>query len=100
MNLTGIAKEDFNEWFKNKHTDKYTIKNLSLDLAKATTNAIIIEWFDSVGIYFEHVRCDDGFLVEIWTQILELTTNRYATRNLASDGAIIKANEIYNNRKS
>ncbi len=51
MILTGKASIDFHEWFKDRHTENYSITNLMVDLSELACNSIIIEWFDSVGIY-------------------------------------------------
>lgn len=101
MELTGKCAEKFKEWAKDKGIEKFNSKDYSLNVAKVIYNAILIEFFDSIGIivlpqyslgnwWFEikdishiptkrHIQVEDS----------ELITKSY---NLA----IKKANEIYN----
>lgn len=115
MILTGKAKEDFKKWFI-EEKDLYDSYENELRLMSDTClNALIIEFFDSVGIYIEvsvnqitdkktnkdhcnfdvaifhlHHRTKEG------RTLTQLNIN--VSRQKATQQAIIKANEIYNNR--
>ena len=100
MILKGKAKEDFKKWFI-ETKDLYDSYENELRLMSDTgLNALIIEFFDSVGIYI------NVFYKYIWrveirdSQSSLLSTLDYAvfdTRQEATIQAIKKANEIYNN---
>ena len=51
MILTGKAKEDFEKWLD---SDEDNLCGLDLfQLNETCINALIIDWFDSVGIYID-----------------------------------------------
>ena len=60
-------------------------------------NALIIEWFDSVGIYItsDYLELNKGFYSEILNDNFEIVK---PTRQEALAEAIKKANEIYNSK--
>lgn len=105
--LTGKAKESFERWFDDysqKHHQKEWLDNdLYLDevyLPDEVLNALIIEWLDSVGIYVEV-----GYLVDYkeWYRKVSTTTGScyirgWYTRKQATEKAIEKAIEIYNEK--
>ena len=106
MILTGKAKEDFLEYYNN-HSIKYLLSWTDFDdLPLVVKNALIIEWFDSVGIYvnttyeeFEDIQVKKlPVLVKTWSVLVneELLID-FNSRQEATDEAIKKANEIYNN---
>lgn len=88
MILTGLAKKDFTRWLDNEYDMHYY--NISVD---CMINALIIEWFDSVGIYVNAISFNDNwkFIVDFVYQ-----DRKYRTRQEALIFAITKANEIYN----
>lgn len=87
MILTGKAKEDFSY--------KYNMSNFN-EYSEVLQNALIIEFFDSVGIYINTIRNIDS---TIYCRILFLDQAFYGkTRQEAAEKAILKANEIYNER--
>ena len=98
MILTGKTKEDFILWLNNQPVAPYEV--MLDDIPKCYLNALIIEWFDSVGIYIEISFYDDCY----WTYniysnkpVLEKeTANICNNRQEATEEAIKKANEIYN----
>lgn len=101
MLLTGKAKEDFLESFNKKCYDSFLefedlfSKNKELSIIR---NALIIEWFDSVGIYIGIVRFNVGS--GYFEARVHYNGGLYFTsisRIEATQKAIIKANEIYNN---
>ncbi|MDM1073673.1 hypothetical protein HX001_14380 [Empedobacter brevis] len=103
MILTAKAEEDYFDWLDNQGVNGIDISNWEFEkfnlLSKVSQNALIIEWFDSVGIYVNVVR-----LNSIWNYSFWFNHNRYQgydfkTRQEATEQAIIKANEIYNERK-
>lgn len=94
--LTGKAKEDF----LNKHGHKeHEIDDLYL-------YALIIEWFDSVGIYISIIvdlNFEDEDLMFFYNNVRYnnnyiCVTLDFKTRQEATESAITKANEIYNSK--
>ena len=96
MILTGKAKEDFLEyldveekWFNEEYIPLFEY-------------ALIIEWFDSVGIYCvpnynfinKNWSCSAKDIYTILYRGCNFNSRQEATRQ-----AIIKANEIYNSKK-
>lgn len=104
MILTDKAKIEFEKWlFKEYDLYYYNIISEIIWL-----NALIIEWFDSVGIYISievygtpdfkiqyesnvSTKTDDWYLQGMLSEI-------YSTRQEATIKAIEKANEIFNNQ--
>ena len=108
MILTGKAKEDFENYILNenlRHNSEvlisvYNQETLFIDykdVKKPLLNALIIEWFDSVGIYItsDYFELNKGFYSEILESNFEIIK---PTRQEALAEAIKKANEIYNNK--
>ena len=108
MILTGKAKEDFENYVLNKklgHDSEvlisvYNQESLFInykDVKKPLLNALIIEWFDSVGIYItsDYFELNKGFYSEILNENFEIVK---PTRQEAITEAIKKANEIYNSK--
>ncbi|WP_353166716.1 hypothetical protein [Empedobacter brevis] len=98
MELTGKAREDFKKWFIETKDLYDSFENELRLMCDTRLNALIIEWFDSVGIFINTVR-----LHSIWNYSFWFNHNRYQeynfnTRQEATEQAIIKANEIYNER--
>lgn len=95
MILTGKAKEDFINWKNKNYENEYYCTFSSMP--KQSQNALIIEWFDSVGIYIsiltqENDRKERRFTSDINEQ--EFISCK--TRQQATEESIKKANEIYN----
>ena len=108
MILTGKAKEDFENYVLNKelgHDSEvlisvYNQESLFINynnVKETLLNALIIEWFDSVGIYVtsDYFELNKGFYSEILNENFEIVK---PTRQEALTEAIKKANEIYNNK--
>ena len=106
--LTGKAKEDFENYVLNKelgHDSEvlisvYNQETLFIDykdVKKTLLNALIIEWFDSVGIYItsDYFELNKGFYSEILGSNFAIVK---PTRQEALTEAIKKANEIYNSK--
>lgn len=106
MLLTNKAKEDFENYVLNKNLGHdsevlisvYNQETLFIDykdVKKTLLNALIIEWFDSVGIYitFDYLDLNKCFYSEILNENFEIIK---PTRQEALTEAIKKANEIYN----
>ena len=95
MILTGKAKKDFHNWINNNGHHDEVIYN-------SVINALIIEWLDSVYIYVEtYVISDDGIINYSFNiSGYEIVDHKfsYPTRQQATEKAIIKAIDIYNNR--
>lgn len=98
MILTGKAKEDFLNQFWGQFPKDELLQN-----------AYIIEWFDSVGIYIQPKRFTHCLEFQDWYFIItdkkgihlnNFLENRIKidSRQQATEQAIIKANEIYNER--
>lgn len=98
MILTGKALEDFKKW-KVDNMRLSTIEVLDFKyLSIVSQNAIIIEWFDSVGI---HILITDFEGEDYWCELNGLKHSILGkTRQEAITQVIIKANEIYNEKKS
>lgn len=104
MILHGKAKEDFERWvYKNyrKYALNYHNNHLSIftDLTEQMTNALIIEWFDSVNISIciKPYYCENNLYFKQYIlghkDISE--QNTYLDRNSATTEAIKKAVEIH-----
>lgn len=103
MILTGKAKEYFETWVNWKYPN---IEVLLLGVVEPVfLNALIVEWFDSVGIYiniiyeeFEDVQVKNlPIKIKTWSAWVndEVIIN-FNSRQEATEGAIKKACEIYN----
>ena len=94
MLLKGKAKEDFYKYLniKDYKLFDYVRKKYANEIV---SNALIIEWFDSVGIYItsDYFELNNGFYSEILDSNFEIIK---PTRQEALTEAIKKANEIYN----
>jgi len=111
MILQGKAKDFFIKWlcYGNDgnsnilRSTKLTTANF-IALKESCQNALIIEWFDSVGIYISDwglnvVDNEIGFDCQINYnfKLISVSDNFFKTRQEAIEKAIEKANEIYNN---
>lgn len=113
MILTGKAKEEFLKWNYEDDFGYIDIEPRSLtvhfdDLYDNLQYALIIEWFDSVGIFIhiepylgggkECFYCKVIYRNELFLdQMEEINNGEYLeNRQEATKQAIIKANEIYN----
>ncbi len=104
--LIGKAKEDFENYVLNKNLGHdsevlisvYNQETLFIDykdVKKTLLNALIIEWFDSVGIYINALRYNKQW----WKAIAEYEYARiFNSRQEALTKAIKKANKIYNEK--
>ncbi|WP_276679708.1 hypothetical protein [Empedobacter brevis] len=99
MELTGKAKEDFLK----SNGKKEAWINIMLPIYQ---QAIIIEWFDSVGIYIDaeffrkNIKDEPQFVsstTDEWNGLQPLRI-QFSSRQEATEQAIIKANQIYNER--
>ena len=100
MELTGKAKESFIDYLDKTNQIKIEKGILNLhwqDLPEKFKNALIIEWFDSVGIYVtsDYFELNNGFYSEILDSNFEIIK---PTRQEALTEAFKKANEIYNEK--
>lgn len=109
MILTGKAKEDFYNFCKNKGLENFHNKSYALEVCKTFWKALIIEWLDSVGIYIQPKRFTHCLEFQDWYFMItdkkgihlnNFLENRIKidSRQQATEQAIIKANEIYNER--
>jgi len=93
MKLTGKTKEAFDA--QNKGRGYFAL------LPESCQNAIIIEFFDSVGIkifLYPLINCDDFDSVILYENMY-IAINVRLSRTEATNEAIIKANIIYNESK-
>ena len=101
MILTGIAEEEFFDWLDNQGVNGIDISNWEFEKFQLLSNvsqiALIIEWFDSVGIYItsDYFELNKGFYSEILDSNFAIVK---PTRQEALTEAIKKANEIYNSK--
>ena len=102
MELTGKAKKEFVQWLSEQGVKGIDISNFEFDkfhlLSKVCQNALIIEWFDSVGIFVNTVRLEGVWNYSFWFKHNRYEEYNFNTRQKATEQAIIKANEIYNER--
>ena len=100
MKLTGKCKEVFNEWQKNKGYENFKPKQYSLDIVIAMQNALIIEFFDSVGIYISLEWKYKYFEIGIIEIKNNITTSLLENDNRlkATNEAIEKANDLFNSK--
>ena len=106
MILTGKAKEDFYKYIniEDYKLFDYVRKKYANEIV---LNALIIEWFDSVGIFvsinyvdfYNEIRNDKGFEAYV-TKGISVKFRSVSSRQEAIIQAIKKANEIYNEKYS
>lgn len=97
MILTDKTLKHFNEW-KINNKQLSTIEVLDFKhLSVISQNALIIEWFDSVGIYILNTDFDGNYFWYEFNGLGYSITSK--NRNEALKKTIIKANEQYNNRR-
>ena len=98
--LTDKAKIEFESYY-NSSTSSFLLNGIDFDdLPLCVKNALIIEWFDSIGIY---ITIKNKFGQNKQARIFWFSLNRgasnnevYLSRLEATKKAIEKANEIYN----
>ena len=93
MILNGKAKEDFKEWvFEN-----YYFQDLNVLYPLHLVDTLIIEWFDSIGIYIGVYPNNMSSYLSFEMSINDDWIGEELTRQEATQEAIIKANDLYNN---
>lgn len=106
MILTEKAYHDFLLWYEKREGNTLTVMELYLTTETVIQNALIIEWFDSVGIYIDveffrkNIKDEPQFVsstTDEWNGLQPLRV-QFNSRQLATKQAIIKANNIYNER--
>ena len=102
MKITGKAKEDFFLWLYQEYDfTRITFNELYPVNLK---ESLIIEWLDSVGIYIEvGAICIYGYArydynIQENNTLNGMSGHTFSTRHEATQQAINKAIEIYNNR--
>lgn len=108
MKLTGKCKEDFLDYYWENYIKSIGIVGVKLEaeeffdsLYPIFKNALIIEFFDSVGIYIV-TGLDTAFSnkFEYGIDFIKKETiffdERFNSRTEATNAAIEKANELYN----
>lgn len=112
MKITGKAKVDFEHWLLREGNEIIKDGSIEYDLyymckymiPENMVCAKIIEWLDSVGIYIEvGAICIDGhaqydYNIQENNTLNGMNGHTFATRHEATQQAINKAIEIYNNR--
>ena len=116
MILNGKAKEDFNKWNYENDFGYIDCEPTSLvvhfeNLDENLKSTIITEWFDSVGIYIstppyfdKKAKYNRGFECYVSSDnsniVFDIDNDGdvFESRNKAKIKAIIKANEIYNEK--
>lgn len=93
MKLTGKCKEAFLKYCKQTESFMETYEDIYL-------NALIIEFFDSVGIYITIEPFKNYQIVYFDVSINFELHSVWKNRHEATNEAIIKANEIYNHGKT
>ncbi len=104
--LTGKCKEDFQKWFLLNNgyislSDRYYLEFLEMPIS--FQYGVLVDFFDSVGIYVEITNRVIGWndnIIEFMPTFLQKNRitrgNHNKTRPEARKQAIIKANELYN----
>lgn len=109
--LTGKCKEDFEKWLKGNYNQILHGTNIdttyfydmillgNIKNIESIKNALIIEFFDSVGIYIEPRKYGSGWGFDLFGIVkliheVELSKSRQEAQNKA----IKKANQIYNEK--
>lgn len=94
MKLSGNCKEEFDTWKNGKGIENFKPKEYSLDIVSCFCDSMLVEFFDSVGIYISIPYLDEfaAFVGDEWC-------GDYKIRNEATNAAIKKANEIFNKKK-
>lgn len=99
MILTGICKEKFLEWLVKNGYPLYYDRIPEILKYDVTKNALIIDFFDSIGIYVNVLRYGLSEPNK-WIIIRSLCENNldfiYSSRQEATIQAIKKANDLYN----
>ena len=72
MILTDEAKKDFILWLNNQPVAPYEV--MLDDIPNCYLNSLIIEWFDSVGIYItsDYFELNKGFYSEVLNSDFEI----------------------------
>lgn len=91
MKLTGKCKKEFEKFYTENAKYIFDVDEYS----ETVQNALIIEFFDSVGIY---IIINKDFYFEEWGYIIigNYEYHGFECRLEASNKAIIKANELFN----
>lgn len=94
MKLTGKCLEAYSTWSHDKTQEQTP---LPIELFEILQNALMIEFFDSVGIYISIINTKDlhQFILEDDFKNYNQRNNNYASRTEATNEAIIKANDLY-----
>ena len=102
MILNGKAKEEFLKYYDTS-TIKFLIDGKDFDdLPLYFQQSLLVNWFDSVGIYIvnlvRNVKNKHNFSYDIQFDInrIELCLEWFLSRQEATTEAIKKANEIFN----
>lgn len=99
MILTGKAREDFLN-----HLGQPQVWYELMKESPTILCSLIVDWFDSVGIHIEVGVYPESngniyFSFTIYGDSSSDDFDFYKVRQIATDHAILKANEIYNERK-
>lgn len=108
--LTGKALEEFNGWIEINHNETalgahYSggiawLSDCIWELPELIQLAYIQEWLDSVDVHLNVTHTYEGFEYTFGFTCFEVSDYKsYKTRTEALKAAIIKANELYNNRQ-
>lgn len=96
MILTDKTLKDFTFWLYNEHA----MKIFNIEFMKPLLfNTLIIEFFDSVGIIINITYSMGVFNYNILGKYPFYRADLFKTRQEATEEAIEKANEIYNETK-
>lgn len=103
MELNGKCKEAFDEWYENTLSVKegiYRNAKAMNCLSASMAYGVYIDFFDSVGLnILLTVEFDYGYIIaENRYEEIEEVKKWYDERHEAQEAAILKANEIFNNR--
>lgn len=101
MILTGKSYYNFLLWYEKREGNTLTVMELDLTTEPVIQNALIIDWFDSVGVHINTRPLNRySFYYDITSCSLDYSytsLENYSSRQEATIQAIKKANDLYNN---
>jgi len=102
MELTGKAKEQFEEYFYSLKDRYFNSVEMFYKASDSMKWGVYVDFFDSVGVYIEVGKGFDiqnyHFVIDDTIIYHECDLYKYDTRQEARTAAIEKANEIVNKR--
>jgi len=99
MILHRKAKIDFKKWVNENYFQRAVFNQFQIEKVNIVRNALIIEWLDSVRIRISIIARIDDFGWIVFDRGEEFYQYKISSRQEATEKAIEKAIEIYNDKK-